>query len=128
MPHEETTSNADKTKLLLPCNDDWSADATMLLDAADMADRTVEVDNDVVEYVDGLPRRYKDSRDNDEVECDGLRRDKDIRRRNVWSERWKTTCDADDGANDSIITNPIMKKIHNNTPLEEEDMAIVQQW
>ena len=79
MPHEETTSNAESTKLLLPCNDDWSVDTATMLDVADMAAR--EVDNEEVECIDGLPRRDKDSRDNDEVESiDGLlRRDKDIR-------------------------------------------------
>jgi hypothetical protein len=112
MPHEETTSKAESTKLLLPCNVDWSVDTAAMLDVADMAVR--EVDNDEVECIDGLPRWDKDSRDNDEVECciDGLLR-------NVWSERW------DDGANDSIITTPIMKKIHNNsTP--EDIKAIVE--
>jgi hypothetical protein len=71
-----------------------------MLDVADMAAR--EVDNEEVECIDGLPRW-----------------DKDIRRRNVWSERWRTTRDADnDGENDSIITTPIMKKIHSSTLLE----------
>ena len=75
-----------------------------MLDVADMSAR--EVDNDEVVCIDGL-----------------LRQDKDIRC-NVWSEEWKTTRDDDDGANDSIITTPIMKKIH-NTPRVEEDIIIM---
>jgi hypothetical protein len=121
MPHEETTSKAESTKLLLPCNVDWSVDTAMLEDVADMAVREVEVDNDAVECcVDGLLRRDKDSRDNDEAECciDGLlRRDKD---------RPHITLDADDGANDSIISTPIVKKIHNNSTPREDIKAIVE--
>ena len=75
-----------------------------MLDVADMSAR--EVNNDEVVCIDGL-----------------LRQDKDIRC-NVWSEEWKTTRDDDDGANDSIITTPIMKKIH-NTPRVEEDIIIM---
>ena len=74
-----------------------------MLDVADMSAR--EVDNDEVVCIDGL-----------------LRRDKDIRC-NVWSEEWKTTRDDGDGANDSIITTPTMKKIH-NTPRVEEDIIM----
>jgi hypothetical protein len=43
----------------------------------------------------------------------------------VWSERWKTTRDADDGENDSIITTPIMKKIHNNSTPREDIIIIM---
>ena len=76
-----------------------------MLDVADMSAR--EVDNDEVVCIDGL-----------------LRRDKDIRCNVWWSEEWKTTRDDDDGANDSIITTPIMKKIH-NTPRVEEDIIMI---